>query len=160
MKEILGFPDIYDDAMTETFLKSSEKQDNPLGANPGDVISESAVRYKSWQSNAGHKFTHERKYDPDADGGDFFDIPTRSHSFAHFAVFPETLVEPFIKAGCPINGVVLDPFAGSGTVGVVATKHNKNSILIEVSPEYCKIIKKRLNWGMGLDVEYDFLNEV
>lgn len=39
-------------------------------------------------------------------------------------------------------------------------KFMENSILIEVSPEYCKIIKKRLNWGMGLDVEYDFLNEV
>ena len=128
---------------------------NPNGANPGDVISQPSVRHKSWASNPGHKFTHERKYDPDADGGDFLDIPTHPHSFAHFAVFPETLVEPLIKAGCPPDGVVLDPFAGSGTVGVVAMKQHKNAILIEISPEYCNIIKKRLNWGAGLDVEYE-----
>jgi DNA modification methylase len=128
---------------------------NQNGTNPGDVISQPAVRHKSWASNPGHKFTHERKYDPDADGGDFFDIPTRAHSFAHFAVFPETFVEPFIKAGCPSNGIVLDPFAGSGTVGVVAMKQEKNAILIEISPEYCNIIKKRLNWDVGLGVEYE-----
>ena len=77
------------------------------------------------------------------------------HSFAHSAVFPETLAEPLIKAGCPSDGVVLDPFAGSGTVGVVAMKQNKNVILIEISPEYCNIIKKRLNWETGLDIEYE-----
>ena len=132
---------------------------NQYGTNPGDVISQPAVRHKSWASNPGHKFPHERKYDPDADGGDFFDIPTRAHSFAHFAVFPETLVEPFIKAGCPPNGIVLDPFAGSGTVGVVAMKQEKNATLIEISPEYCNIIKKRLNWGRGLGVEYEQVAE-
>ena len=67
---------------------------------------------------------------------------------------PETLVNPLIKAGCPSDGVVLDPFAGSGTVGVVAMRQNKNSILIEISPEYCDIIKERLHWGAGLGVEY------
>ena len=128
---------------------------HPNGANPGDVISQPAVRHKSLASNPGHDFTHERKYDPDADGSDFLDIPTMPHSFAHFAVFPETLVEPLIKAGCPTNGIVFDPFAGSGTVGVVAMKQNKNAILIEISPEYCNIIKKRLNWGAGLGVEYE-----
>ena len=128
---------------------------NQHGVDPGDVISQPAVRHKSWASNPGHEFTHERKYDPDADGGDFFNIPTRAHSFAHFAVFPETLVEPLIKAGCPSNGIVLDPFAGSGTVGVVAMKQEKNAILVEISPEYCNIIKKRLNWDVGLGVKYE-----
>ncbi len=127
---------------------------NQHGVNPGDVISQPAVRHKSWASNPGHKFPHERKYDPDADGGDFFDIPTRAHSFAHFAVFPETLVEPLIKAGCPKDGVVLDPFAGSGTTGVVAKKLGRSSILIEISGEYCKIIKERMNWGSGFDIEW------
>ena len=127
---------------------------NPKGANPGDVINIPAVRHKSLASNPGHKFTHERKYDPDADGGDFLDIPTRPHKFAHFAVFPETLVEPLIKVGCSEGQVVLDPFAGSGTVGVVAQKLGRSSMLIEISPEYCKIIKERLNWDMGLDIEY------
>ena len=50
-------------------------------------------------------------------------------------------------------GTVLDPFAGSGTVGVVAKKQGKNAILIEVSPEYVEIIKKRLEIeGSGTNI--------
>jgi DNA modification methylase len=118
---------------------------NSKGANPGDVINTPALRHKSWYSNAGHEYTHERKYDIDADGGDFMDIPTRSHKFAHFAVYPTTLIEPMIKAGCPKGGTVLDPFAGSGTTGVVAQKLGRSAILIEISPDYVKIIKQRLS---------------
>jgi len=115
------------------------------GANPGDVINTPAIRYKSWYSNPGHKFTHEREYDPNADGSDFWDIPTKPHTFAHFAVFPETLVEPLIKAGCPQNGVVLDPFAGSGTTLLVALNHGLDAIGIEISKEYIPIIETRTN---------------
>jgi len=118
---------------------------NSRGVNPGDVINTPAVRSKSWYSNAGHGYTHERKYDIDADGGDFWDITTRSHKFAHFAVYPETLIEPMIKAGCPPDGIVLDPFAGSGTTGVVAQKLGRSAILIEISPDYVEIIKQRLS---------------
>lgn len=70
-------------------------------------------------------------------------LTSTSHSEAHFAIFPEKLVEPCIKAGCPENGLVLDPFAGSGTVGVVALKQNRNFVGIELNPEYCKIARKR-----------------
>jgi DNA modification methylase len=63
---------------------------------------------------------------------------------AHFAVYPEELCETPIKAGCPIGGIVLDPFFGSGTTGVVALKQNKNFIGIELNPEYIKIANKRL----------------
>jgi len=124
-------------------MKQKYEQNNPVGANPGNVIDTPAVRYKSWYSNAGHKYTHERKYDPNADGGDFLDIPTRPHTFAHFAVYPETLIEPLIKAGCPEGGTVLDPFAGSGTTGIVAERLGRNSILIEISSDYIAIIKER-----------------
>jgi len=115
----------------------------PKGANPGDVIDTPAVRYKSWYSNPGHKFTHERKYDSNADGSDFWDIPTKPHAFTHFAVFPETLVEPLIKAGCPQNGVVLDPLAGSGTTLLVALNHGLDAIGIEISKEYIPLIERR-----------------
>ncbi|MDG6927745.1 MAG: site-specific DNA-methyltransferase [Nitrososphaerota archaeon] len=79
-----------------------------------------------------------------ANPGDIWNISTRPHKFAHFAVYPETLVEPMIKAGCPENGVVLDPFAGSGTTGVVAQRLGRSAILIEISAEYVEIIRKRL----------------
>tara|TARA_Y100000034_G_scaffold27949_1_gene33591 strand:- start:789 stop:1592 length:804 start_codon:yes stop_codon:yes gene_type:complete len=63
---------------------------------------------------------------------------------AHFATYPEELCETPIKAGCPEGGIVLDPFFGSGTTGLVALKQNKRFIGIELNPEYIKIAKKRL----------------
>jgi site-specific DNA-methyltransferase (cytosine-N4-specific) len=133
---------------------------NENGANPGDVLKEPAVRHKSWVSNAGHNFTHKRKYDPDADGGDFFSIPTMPHPFAHFAVYPETLIEPLIKAGCPKDGIVLDPFNGSGTTMLVARNLGRSAIGIDVNPIYSEIVKKRLQWGMGLDIEHEIIEKV
>ena len=63
---------------------------------------------------------------------------------AHFAVYPEELCETPIKAGCCEGGIVLDPFFGSGTTGLVALKQNKKFIGIELNPEYIEIAKKRL----------------
>lgn len=63
---------------------------------------------------------------------------------AHFAVFPEKLVEPCLLASCPKKGRVLDPFFGSGTVGVVALKNNRQFIGVEQNKEYCEISLKRL----------------
>ena len=88
---------------------------------------------------------HIKAYNPaGANPGDVLDIPTRPHKFAHFAVYPETLIEPLIKAGCPEGGTVLDPFAGSGTTGIVAQRLKRNAILIEISSEYIKIINERI----------------
>ena len=70
-------------------------------------------------------------------------IATQPYKEAHFATFPEELVRPCILAGCPEGGTVLDPFAGSGTVGKVAEDLGRNSILIELNPKYIEMIKKR-----------------
>jgi site-specific DNA-methyltransferase (adenine-specific) len=63
---------------------------------------------------------------------------------SHFAVFPEKLVETPLKAGCPKDGIVLDPFIGSGTTGIVALKQNKKFIGIELNPDYIEIAMRRL----------------
>jgi len=73
-----------------------------------------------------------------------WDITTKPFKGAHFAVFPPDLVEPMLSAGCPIDGWVLDPFAGSGTVGVVAKEQDKNFIGIELNPKYCEMADKRI----------------
>jgi DNA modification methylase len=72
-------------------------------------------------------------------------VTTKPFKGAHFAVFPEDLIEPCILAGCPEGGIVLDPFMGSGTTAVVALKHNRNYIGIELNPEYIKIAEKRIS---------------
>lgn len=76
---------------------------------------------------------------------DVWTITSKPYKGAHFATFPPTLVEPCILAGCPPGGLVLDPFAGSGTVGEVCNKLNRNAVLIELNQEYEALIKKRCN---------------
>jgi len=71
-------------------------------------------------------------------------ITTKPFKGAHFAVFPEDLIETPIKAGCPPKGTVLDPFCGSGTTGVVAKKQDKEFVGIELNPEYIKIAEQRI----------------
>ena len=354
IKDILKFPDAYDNAMTDVFLKPSEKQNNPNGANPGDILLDYSDEdphhpkgdptihgmrlppqpnqkgaFNPNGANPGDVNQDEGLYDifTDSNIQDAFieylererpellmpsilDIPTMPHSFAHFAVMPETLVEPLMKAGCapevcikcgkpkvlqhtriektgnekpmsgkhatnpdvnspgnrehyytevrkydvdqkeiatfikerlpkekipmlndkfgetkwkhwirtdesgaslpspseyvelkeilalpddhdeemlstvtvlvddsgnsniPIGlkpscncnagfkpGVVIDPFAGSGTVGVVAKKQGKSAILIEINPEYVEIIKSRLEIeGYGINTNVKFVD--
>lgn len=71
-------------------------------------------------------------------------IPTKPFKGAHFAVMPEALVEPCILAGSAEGDTVLDPFAGSGTVGVVALRHGRNSIGFDLNKEYVKMAKARI----------------
>ena len=54
------------------------------------------------------------------------------------------LIETPIDAGCPLNGVVLDPFMGSGTTGLVAKEKGRNYVGIELNEEYIKIANKRI----------------
>ena len=71
-------------------------------------------------------------------------ITTKPFKEAHFAVFPEELVETPLKAGCPKRGVVIDPFCGSGTTGVVAKKQGKEFIGIELNKDYIAMAEKRI----------------
>lgn len=73
-----------------------------------------------------------------------WDIATQPFPDAHFATFPPKLIEPCIKAGCPQEGTVLDPFAGAGTTGLVAERLGRDSILIDLNPNYCEMARKRI----------------
>jgi DNA modification methylase len=76
-------------------------------------------------------------------------VPTKPFKGAHFATFPPDLIEPCILAGCSEGGIVLDPFAGSGTTLAVAVKHYRKAIGIELNAEYLPLIVKRI--GAELD---------
>ena len=71
-------------------------------------------------------------------------VSTKPFKGAHFAVFPEKLIEPCILAGCPKGGTVLDPFTGSGTSGIVAVKHGRNFIGCELNKEYLDMANRRI----------------
>lgn len=72
---------------------------------------------------------------------------------AHFAVFPEKLIEPCVLAGCPKNGLVMDPFFGAGTTGCVALRNERNYLGLEINAEYAEIAKVRLS-----SIQTDFLD--
>lgn len=96
-----------------------------------------------------------RKYSGNEDSGAYltkgvnkrsvWHIAPKPYREAHFATFPPELVTPCILAGCPPNGIVLDPFAGSGTIGVVCNALNRHAILIEQNPKYVEMIERRCN---------------
>ncbi len=76
-------------------------------------------------------------------------IPLSKFRDAHFAVFPERLVETCIRASCPATGVVLDPFSGSGTTAVVAQRLGRDFIGIDCVAEYCRMARRRIRSQRG-----------
>ena len=76
-------------------------------------------------------------------------INTKPFRGAHFAVMPEALVEPCVLASTKENDLVLDPFTGSGTVGVVAVKHGRNFVGIELNEDYVQIARQRISVALS-----------
>ena len=80
--------------------------------------------------------------------GDVFEVTTKPFPEAHFAVYPPELCEKPIKATCPKDGVVLDPFAGAGTTLLKAKELDRQFVGIELNPKYADMARARI----GLDV--------
>ena len=75
---------------------------------------------------------------------DVWNVNTKPCKEAHFATYPDTLIEPCVLAGCPEGGIVLDPFMGAGTTGMVARKYGRDYIGIELNAEYIDMANKRI----------------
>ncbi len=78
-------------------------------------------------------------------------VNTQPYSGAHFATFPQKLIEPCILAGCPAGGTVLDPFGGSGTTGAVASANGRSAILIELNSKYAELVNDRCGLFLSKD---------
>ncbi|SKB32195.1 DNA-methyltransferase [Sphingopyxis flava] len=76
-------------------------------------------------------------------------VATQPFKGAHFATFPPALIEPCILAGSPVGGMVLDPFGGAGTTGLVANRLGRNATLIELNPEYAEMARRRIRADLG-----------
>lgn len=75
---------------------------------------------------------------------DVWTVATVPHKEAHFAMFPEQLIEPCVLAGSRNGDTILDPFSGGGTTGIVAKRHGRNYVGIELNPEYNTLAKARI----------------
>ena len=82
-----------------------------------------------------------------------WNVPTAPYKEAHFATYPPDLIKPCILAGTKPGDMVLDPFGGSGTTGQVALELGRKATLIELNPDYAKIIDQRtaITPGLALD---------
>lgn len=72
-------------------------------------------------------------------------ISTKPFSGAHFATMPWDLAEPCVLAGSRPGDLVLDPFTGSGTVGMVALRHGRSFVGCEINPEYARMARDRIS---------------
>ena len=119
---------------------------------------EKAGSIKQGETNANIKRT--KRYSKD---GSFkrnkrsvWTVTTKPFKGAHFATFPMDLIKPCVLAGCPVGGTVLDPFAGSGTTGIVAAGNDRNAILLELNEDYIQIALNRIKAKLGVfsDIKY------
>ena len=83
-------------------------------------------------------------------------IATKGIKERHYASFPEELVKRCLLAGCPIDGIVLDPFLGSGTTLKVAKSLNLNGVGVELKKEYIEIAVSRIGKGLFNKIEVDY----
>ena len=74
---------------------------------------------------------------------DIWSVSTSGYPEAHFAVWPEKLVELMVLAGCPEGGTVLEPFTGSGTTLAVANRLGRHAIGLELNDQYLELIERR-----------------
>lgn len=119
--------------------------------NPSDVKRRivEKIRPKSKDGRGGqtaHSFHAGGSWDDNggANKRSVWTIPTSPYPDAHFATFPEALVEPCILAGSKEGDLILDPFCGSGTTGAVAVRLQRNFVGIELNPDYVQLSRKRI----------------
>jgi len=122
--------------------------ETPINRWGGEKLIEDSEVESFWDNGTGQKTYRDRNLRPNPNGRHKRTVWTTATSFQkgiHCAVYPPKLIEPCVLAGCPEGGLILDPFAGSGTTAGVAEKHNRNSILIELNENYAKLIPNRIS---------------
>jgi DNA modification methylase len=128
------------------FQQQLEPYAKPLDRWAGDNLT--AHGQSTWAAGTGQKIYRSRNMRPNPDGRNMravWSINTKPFRGAHFATYPEQLVERLLKAGCPPGGVVLDPFLGAGTTAVMAQKLGRSYVGIELNAEYVKMAEGRLS---------------
>lgn len=126
------------------------------GNGGNDGLAKLAGRYRGTQGASAARGEVSGNPDRDNPGGgvgvglttrnkrSVWTVATQPYAGAHFATFPPKLIEPCILAGCPEGGTVLDPFAGAGTTGVVALRHARSFVGVELNPAYVALARSRI----------------
>jgi len=113
------------------------------GVIPAGTLAAKGSAERQNQKGVNARPPEYKEYDGQRNKRSVWTVNTKPYSGAHFAVFPEELIEPCILSGAPVGGIVLDPFMGSGTTAQVAQDLGRQYIGCELNPEYGKLQKKR-----------------
>lgn len=125
---------------TKTTWGSSFGKDRNYGDGTGLVAAE------NWANSVE---THQPNPSGKANKRSVWRVATANFPEAHFATFPAKLIEPCILAGSKEGDIVLDPFSGAGTTGVVAKKYGRDFIGIELNQSYIEMSERRLSNVQG-----------
>lgn len=153
-KELLGIPWRFALAMSDDGWTLRQDviwaKPNPMTESVKDRATKAHEYLFLFAKSERYYFDHEAFKEPTSDGQGLrnrrsvWTLPSKPYRGAHFATFPPELVRPALEAGCPKDGLVLDPFGGSGTVAGVAEALGRNSLIIELNPEYAVLIPDRV----------------
>jgi DNA modification methylase len=129
---------------SQKYYYDHEAIKEPLKGEP-ETRDKNAEGYQADYSKGDRFSKGERVFGADgmANKRSVWTVNTKPYSGAHFAVFPEELIQPCILAGAPVGGIVLDPFMGSGTTAQVAQDLGRQYIGCELNPTYEKLQNKR-----------------
>ena len=129
------------EAVREPLSQSTIRIHSSAGVNARG----SGADWKQYNTGNGHSgLVNGNLRDGQRNKRSVWTVTTKPFRGAHFAVMPEALVEPCVLAGSAGGDTVLDPFSGSGTVGVVSLRHGRNYIGCELNPEYADLSRKRI----------------
>ncbi len=164
--EAIKEPALYDVDGTGTAARKARHKvlptDQNNGIRPAGFKDAGLMNGKNQEKQRGHsrrhngfndrwdKMTTEEQCTGMRNKRDVWTVSPAQFPEAHFATFPEDLIVPCIKAGCPENGIILDPFMGAGTTALVARKLNRNFIGFELNSDYITIAENRLKKELGM----------
>jgi DNA modification methylase len=121
-----------------TYRKTSETERSGINTDRGDLGFVGAGG--GWSGGAARGGRNKRSV---------WTVAPRPFPGAHFATFPPELIEPCVLAGSPEGGTVLDPFAGAGTTGLVARRHGRDFVGIELNEAYAAMARERIETDKG-----------
>jgi DNA modification methylase len=135
------------------YFDAGAMQEPAVGASPGNTRATKAGREyaRGEEKMRTSANLHKVKARETRNRRSVWTVPSKPFKGAHFATFPPALIEPCVLAGAPPGGVVLDPFGGAGTTGIVAKQHGREVILCEINPRYASMARARLGIAEQVD---------
>ena len=133
------------DAVRDKTITGTERCDIIKSKTSSNTTALNSGRAKELESKGSFEFKNNPNGKNPGSVSDFWDIPTKPSGSKHYAVYNDSLIAKPILAGCPENGIIYDPFMGSGSTAEAALRANRMFIGSEMSAEYIGIANKRLD---------------